>query len=70
MFFRIFTFLPLFRLILRVNRLELVPRGLGLLVSLQELDLSKNRLEELPDELADLKNLSDLNLEVCRPYCS
>uniref|UniRef100_A0A9J8BZU6 P53-induced death domain protein 1 n=1 Tax=Cyprinus carpio carpio TaxID=630221 RepID=A0A9J8BZU6_CYPCA len=44
------------------NRLVDLPRGVGLLCRLEELDVSFNQLERLPDELSQLQDLQKLEL--------
>jgi leucine-rich repeat protein SHOC2 len=47
---------------LKLRGLDSLPASIGLLVNLEELDLSKNKLQTLPREIKNLKKLKELIL--------
>ncbi len=51
------------QLILKNNKIKVIPTDIKRLVNLKRLDLSKNQLTELPVELGDLKELNTLILK-------
>ena len=47
---------------LKLRNLDSLPASIGLLINLEELDLSKNKLTYLPKEIGNLKKLKELIL--------